>query len=78
MISCFCLEMINMTSSQIDYLVRTAREKFENESEFQRAVTTITNKSIDEELTASETLKHDLISQNITVEDINILGGFSK
>ena len=71
-------EMVTMTSSQIDYLVRTAREKFENESEFQRAVTTITNKSIDEELTASETLKHDLISQNITVEDINSLGGFSK
>ena len=45
---------------------------------FKKAVTTITNKSIDKELTASETLKHDLISQDITVEDINSLGGFSK
>lgn len=71
-------EMINMTGNQIDELVSAAKNKFDNESEFISALKTITNKKVDQTKLIDEYLKNDLISQNVTVEDVNNLGGMKK
>ena len=71
-------EMINMTGNQIDELVSAAKNKFDNESEFISALKTITNKKVDQTKLIDEYLKNELISQNVTVEDVNNLGGMKK
>ena len=71
-------EMTNMTGDQIEKLVMSAKDKFDSESEFANAVEKITKKRIDQLKIASARLKGELISQSITVDDVNNLGGIKK
>lgn len=71
-------EMTNMTGDQIEKLVMSAKDKFDSESEFVNAVEKITKKRIDQLKIASARLKGELISQSITVDEVNNLGGIKK
>lgn len=64
-------EMTNMTESQIENLVSEAKQKFDNQSEFQKAVINITKKNPVPSISPEEQLKQSLIDQEITVEDID-------
>lgn len=63
-------EMTDMTESQIDSIVSEAQKKFDNQSEFKKAVTNITKKNPVSYVSPEEQLKQSLIDQEITVEDI--------
>lgn len=68
-------KMVTLTESRIDELVSGARDKFNKESEFQKAVDTLISKRVKTELVDKSNLKDALIDQKITVEDIENLGG---
>ena len=68
-------KMVTLTESKINELVGNARQKFEHESEFQKAVDSIVNKKIKPEIAEKANLKDALIDKQITVEDIENLGG---
>ena len=70
-------EMTTMTEKQIEDLTKSAREKFDDGREFTKAVQNITQKQV-KTTSPEELLKDDLINQNITIEDINNLGGMKK
>lgn len=66
-------DMVTMSKGQIEDLVNETKKKFENSSAFSHAVETITNKKV--YTSAEMQLENDLIDKNITVEDIEKLGG---
>lgn len=68
-------KMVTLTESKINELVGNARQKFEHESEFQKAVDSLVSKRIKPEITEKANLKDALIDKQITVEDIENLGG---
>lgn len=68
-------KMVTLTESKINELVGNARQKFEHESEFQKAVDSLVSKRIKPEIAAKANLKDALIDKQITVEDIENLGG---
>lgn len=67
--------MVTLTESKINELVGNARQKFEHESEFQKAVDSLVSKRIKPEIAEKANLKDALIDKQITVEDIENLGG---
>lgn len=68
-------KMVTLTESKINELVGNARQKFEHESEFQKAVDSLVSKRIKPEIAEKANLKDALIDKQITVEDIENLGG---
>ena len=68
-------KMVTLTESKINELVGNARQKFEHESEFQKAVDSLVSKKIKPEIAEKANLKDALIDKQITVEDIENLGG---
>ena len=68
-------KMVTLTESKINELVGNARQKFEHESELQKAVDSLVSKKIKPEIAEKANLKDALIDKQITVEDIENLGG---
>lgn len=68
-------KMVTLTESKINELVGNARQKFEHESEFQKAVDSLVSKRIKPEIAEKANLKDALIDKQIAVEDIENLGG---
>ena len=68
-------KMVTLTESKINELVGNARQKLEHESEFQKAVDSLVSKKIKPEIAEKANLKDALIDKQITVEDIENLGG---
>lgn len=67
-------EKTTMSFEEIDLLVERAKERFEDESSFIQATQIITKKEINKDIIAENILKDSLISQSISVEDINNMG----
>lgn len=68
-------KMVTLTEEQIEEKVETAKSRFTNNSEFEKAATKLVNKNIKPEKVENANLKSALINQQITVEDIENLGG---
>lgn len=68
-------KMVTLIESKINELVGNARQKFEHESEFQKAVDSLVSKRIKPEIAEKANLKDALIDKQITVEEIENLGG---
>lgn len=74
-------EKTEMTSSQIDAMIRTEKEafidakgKFEGESAFTRATEILTHKKVElPQKTSEDVLRNSLITQDITVENITTM-----
>lgn len=68
-------KMVTLTEEQIEEKVEMAKSRFTNNSEFEKAATKLVNKNIKPEKVENANLKSALINQQITVEDIENLGG---
>lgn len=68
-------KMVTLTEEQIEEKVEMAKSRFTNNSEFEKAAIKLVNKNIKPEKVENANLKSALIGQQITVEDIENLGG---
>lgn len=68
-------KMVTLTEEQIEEKVEMAKSRFTNNSEFEKAANKLVNKNIKPEKVENANLKSALIGQQITVEDIENLGG---
>lgn len=82
-------EKVDMTSTEIDVLIEKEKEEFNKlkgeylgNSEFRKATETLLGKEVDLTKSTHDTLKEELINQNITVEEVQNLsetmGGRSR
>lgn len=64
-------EYVDMTDSELDKLIEAKKEEYEHDSEFTKAIETITSKKVELGKTAEDLAKSSLIDQSITLEEFD-------